>query len=139
MSEDPEEVHPHYGRSAGLGIEEMASKIPVDKEQESARRKAVHRKNYETCHHEVEPYEQRHLWAMSIIPGHRMHGIVAIMLIAVPMLPIPEESRETSSRLMVAVSNKNVFEVSGHTLRRTTPASGVLPAPYRPLPPKKLK
>ena len=30
---------------------------------------------------------------LSFIPGHRMHKIVAIMLMAVAMLPNPETSR----------------------------------------------
>ena len=34
MSEDPKEVHPEHSRAAGLGIEEMASQIPIDQQHD---------------------------------------------------------------------------------------------------------
>jgi len=48
------------------------------------------------------------------------------MLMAVPMLPMPEESVQKS----VLCPTENVFAVSGAYLNQ--PTSGALPAPYSP-------
>ncbi len=48
----------------------------------------------------------------SVIPGQRMHRMVAMMLIAVPMLPIPEDSSESVQK-SVLCPTENVFAVSG--------------------------
>ena len=47
-----------------------------------------------------------------VIPGHRMHRIVAMMLIAVPMLPMPEISKARIQK-SVLCPRENVCEVSG--------------------------
>ena len=85
MSEDPKEVHPEDSGPAGLGIEEM----PITKFSQTSSG--------------IFP---------SVIPGQRMHRVVAIMLIAVPMLPIPEDSSESVQK-SVLCPTENVFAVSG--------------------------
>ena len=48
----------------------------------------------------------------SVIPGQRMHRMVVMMLIAVPMLPTPDTSR-LSVQKSVLCPGENVREVSG--------------------------
>ena len=71
-----------------------------------------------------------------VIPGQRKHRIVVRMLIAVPMLPMPE-TRSDSVQKSVLCPRENVCEVSGAYANH--PTSGALPAPYKPLAPSKLK
>ena len=70
------------------------------------------------------------------MPGQRMHRIVAIRLIAVPMLPKPETSSDSVQK-SVLFPIENVLAVNGAYANH--PTSGAFPAPYRPLPPRKLK
>ena len=90
MSEYPEEVHPEHGRATGLGIEEMAAQIAIDEQHDLRRRQRRNRDQNHSGHHQVQPRQQRH--AAELHPGHRRHRMVAMMLIAVPMLPKPETS-----------------------------------------------
>ena len=48
----------------------------------------------------------------SVIPGQRMHRMVAMMLIAVPILPMPEDSSDNVQK-SVLCPTENVFAVSG--------------------------
>ena len=85
VTEDPEEVHPDHGRAAGLRVEEMSAQIAVDQQHDLRSRERADGKQHQAGHHQVQPDQQRHL--SSVIPGQRMHKIVATILIAVPMLP----------------------------------------------------
>src|SRR5271167_3930788 len=51
VAKDPEEVHPDHGGTAGLGVEEMRSKIPVDQQHDLRCGERTHRKNYQAGHH----------------------------------------------------------------------------------------
>src|SRR5580698_10559366 len=60
MSKDPEEVHPENCRSAGLGIEEMASQVSIDEQHDLSGRQRSNRNQNHSRHHKVHPHQQRH-------------------------------------------------------------------------------
>ena len=61
-----------------------------------------------------------------VMPGHRMHTMVVMMLAAVPMLPNPDTSRLRVQK-SVLWPGENVRDVSGAYANQ--PTSGALPAP----------
>src|SRR5208282_3798301 len=60
MSEYPEEVHPENRRSASLCIEEMSSQISINQQHDLSGGQWSERNQNHSCHHQVEPSEQRH-------------------------------------------------------------------------------
>ena len=92
MSEDPEEVHPDHRRAARLRVEEMSAQVAVDHQHDLRRRERAHGDQHHARHHQIQPRQQRHLLRASS-PGSACTMMVAMILIAVPMLPKPETSR----------------------------------------------
>ncbi len=74
MAEDPEEMHPDYGRAAGLRVEEMSAEVAVDQQHDLRRRQRTDREEHQACHHEVEPGEQRHLAQRHARAAHAKNG-----------------------------------------------------------------
>ena len=66
-----------------------------------------------------------------------MHRMVAIMLIAVPILPMPDDSSDSVQKSVLCPTEK-VF-CSQRRMGKPPDVGRAFPAPYSPLPPKKLK
>ena len=74
MSEDPKEVHPEHSRATGLGIEEMASEIPIDQQHDLRSRQRRDRNQNHACLHKVEPRQQGHAAEFHARASHAKNG-----------------------------------------------------------------
>ena len=60
MAENPEEMHPEDGGSAGLRVEEMAAEIAVDRKHDLGGRERADRYEHHEAGNEIKPHQQRH-------------------------------------------------------------------------------
>ena len=74
MSEDPEEVHPHHGRTSGLRIEEMPTQVTVHQQHQLRSRERADQPEAPGAHREIEPGKQRHLTEHHSLATHAEDG-----------------------------------------------------------------